>query len=747
MVSVAVAVKGGSNGGSGSRRAVKWAAENLLVSKADHVIFIHVFPTLTSIPTPSGKQIPIKQMDSNVVDMYVEDMKSRLEEIFLPFKKLCKGKNVVTVLLEGDNPAASLVRFISDSGITSLVLGSCSSNCITSKLRGPEVPSTVVKHAPGSCNVYVVSKNRISLKSAISSPANGKDYCLLTERGQDDWMKNELLPGFSSSSVECTVQKSFANSLVKYPSSMLFRHKSHKCNQKKLADTISEIHPIRRSTSQSSAYSELSDVHSEVEQVRLELRKVAKLYNQACEDLVHAQAKVHVLSSECLEEAQRVNETIISEEKLRIMAVEEKERHVEAVKEIEMARNLLSKESNERQIAEVKGMQESIEKQRIIDALLLGDRRYKRYSRDQIEVATGYFSETKVVGVGSYGKVYKCKIDHTPVAIKVLSSNASERKDEFLREVEVLSQLRHPHIVLLLGACPEIGCLVYEYMENGSLDDHLVCKNNRQSLPWVIRFRMVFEIACGLSFLHNSKPEPIIHRDLKPGNILLDRNFVSKIGDVGLAKLVADVVPDNVTEYGNSVLVGTLYYMDPEYQRTGTVRPKSDLYGFGIIILQLLTAQHPNGLIPRVENALESSSFSDVLDKSITNWPLAETKKLAQVALKCSTLRCRDRPDLDTEVLPVLKRLADFADASEKVTGTIDAPGHFYCPILQEVMNDPHIASDGYTYEHKAIQMWVDRYNVSPVTNQQLQHKMLTPNLTLHSAIQAWRSQVMTTST
>lgn len=250
-------------------------------------------------------------------------------------------------------------------------------------------------------------------------------------------------------------------------------------------------------------------------------------------------------------------------------------------------------------------------------------------------------------------------------------------------QVEVLSQLRHPHIVLLLGACPEIGCLVYEYMENGNLDDHIVCKNSNQSLPWVIRFRLVFEVACGLSFLHNSKPEPIIHRDLKPGNILLDRNFVSKIGDVGLAKLIKDAVPDNVTEYGNSMLAGTLYYMDPEYQRTGTVRPKSDLYGFGIIILQLLTAQNPNGLIPRVENAFESGSFSDVLDKSITNWPLAETKKLAQVALKCCTLRCRDRPDLDTEVLPVLKKLADFADASKKITETIDAPGHFYCPILQ----------------------------------------------------------------
>ncbi|KAK1365246.1 U-box domain-containing protein 34-like [Heracleum sosnowskyi] len=746
MVSVAVAVKGGGNGGRGSRRAVKWTAENL---KADHVIFIHVFPTLTCIPTPSGKQIPIKQMDSNVVAMYVEDMKSRLEEIFLPFKKLCKGKNIATVLLEGDNPATSLVKFISDSGITSLVLGSCScsSNCITRKLRGPEVPSIVVKHASVNCNVYVVSKNRISLKSAISLPGGGKDFCLLTERGQDAWMKNELLPGFSSSSVECGVQKSFANSLVKHPSSMLFRHKSHKSNQRRLSDTISDFHPIQRSTSQFSAYSEQSDVHAEVEQVRLELRKVVKLYNRACEDLVHAQAKVHVLSSDCLEVSNIVNASKKSEEKLRIMAVDEKERHLEAVKEIEMARNLLSKEIYERQIAEVKGIQECMEKQRIIDALFLGDGRYKRYSRDQIEVATDFFSETKVVGVGSYGKVYKCKLDHTPVAIKVLSPDASDRKDEFLREIEVLSQLRHPHIVLLLGACPEIGCLVYEYMENGSLDDHIFSRNSNQSLPWVIRFRMVFEVACGLSFLHNSKPEPIIHRDLKPGNILLDRNFVSKIGDVGLAKLITDVVPDNVTEYGNSVLVGTLCYMDPEYQRTGTVRPKSDLYGFGIIILQLLTAQHPNGLIPRVENAFESGSFSDVLDKSITNWPLAETKKLAQVALKCSTLRCRDRPDLDTEVLPVLKKLADFADASKKVNETISAPGHFYCPILQEVMKDPHIASDGYTYEHKAIQIWVDRYNVSPVTNQRLQHKMLTPNHTLHTAIQAWRSHVISSRT
>lgn len=251
-------------------------------------------------------------------------------------------------------------------------------------------------------------------------------------------------------------------------------------------------------------------------------------------------------------------------------------------------------------------------------------------------------------------------------------------------QVEVLNQLRHPNVVLLLGACPDSGCLVYEYLENGSLEDYIFHCNGRPPLPWFIRFRIVFEIACGLAFLHNSKPEPIVHRDLKPGNILLDKNYVSKIGDVGLAKLIYDVVPDNITEYRDSMLAGTLFYMDPEYQRTGTIRPKSDLYAFGIIILQLLTARHPNGLLLTIENAIANGSFVNLLDKSVVDWPLVETEELARVALKCSKLRCRDRPDLEAEVLPVLKKLVDIANASVKVErNNIYAPSHYYCPILQ----------------------------------------------------------------
>lgn len=252
-------------------------------------------------------------------------------------------------------------------------------------------------------------------------------------------------------------------------------------------------------------------------------------------------------------------------------------------------------------------------------------------------------------------------------------------------QVEILSQLHHPNIVLLLGACPEIGCLVYEYLENGNLEDYISHRRNgKPSLSWTVRFRIIFEIGCGLAFLHNSKKEPIVHRDLKPGNILLDRNYLSKIGDVGLAKLITDIVPDNITEYRESIIAGTLFYMDPEYQRTGTIRPKSDLYAFGVIILQVLTARHPNRLMYIVENAIANCSFADILDESVTDWPLAETEELARIALMCSKLRCRDRPDLETEVLPVLKRLVDIADSSSKIERHhMDAPSHYYCPILQ----------------------------------------------------------------
>lgn len=305
-------------------------------------------------------------------------------------------------------------------------------------------------------------------------------------------------------------------------------------------------------------------------------------------------------------------------------------------------------------------------------------------------------------------------------------------------------------------------------MENGSLEDRLIRrKPNTPPLLWSDRFRIAWEVASALVFLHNSQPKSIIHRDLKPANILLDRNNVSKIGDVGLSTVI-NKDPLSLCNK-DTAPVGTLCYIDPEYQRTGVVSPKSDVYAFGIVVLQLLTAKPAMGLAHIVEMAVENDRLMELLDQEAGAWPMEETKQLALTVLKCTELRGRDRPDLRVEVLPALEKLKDFAEKTRE-SALVSAPKHFLCPIsnvgllflfssthhdqvlslsfvnnyvcfrLQEVMDDPCVGADGYTYDRKAIEAWLREKDTSPVTDLQLPHKHLIPNYSLLSAIMEWKS-------
>lgn len=220
-------------------------------------------------------------------------------------------------------------------------------------------------------------------------------------------------------------------------------------------------------------------------------------------------------------------------------------------------------------------------------------------------------------------------------------------------------------MVLLVGACPEYGCLVYEYMENGSLEDRLFLKHNSPPISWRTRFKIAAEIATSLLFLHQTRPEPLVHRDLKPANILLDRHYVSKISDVGLARLVPPSVADCVTQYRMTAAAGTFCYIDPEYQQTGMLGVKSDIYSLGVILLQIVTAKPPMGLSHHVGEAIKNGTFSEMLDPGVEDWPVAEALSLAQLGLKCCELRKRDRPDLSTVILPELNRLRDFVMEGE----------------------------------------------------------------------------------
>uniref|UniRef100_A0A0D9VCB1 Protein kinase domain-containing protein n=1 Tax=Leersia perrieri TaxID=77586 RepID=A0A0D9VCB1_9ORYZ len=316
----------------------------------------------------------------------------------------------------------------------------------------------------------------------------------------------------------------------------------------------------------------------------------------------------------------------------------------------------------------------------------------KTYTTEEVANATGHFSLELKIGEGGYGPVYKATLDNTLVAAKILHSNITQGLKQFQQEVELLNNIRHPNMVHLLGACPEYGCLVYEYMPNGSLEDRLFCRSGTPPLPWQLRFKIAVEIATGLLYLHKMKPEAFVHRDLKPGNILLDKDFVSKIGDVGLARIIPRSMDmdDTVTQYRMTDAAGTFCYIDPEYQKTGLVTTKSDVYALGIIYLQMITAKDAMGLAYMVSDALEEGTFEQLLDPNVTGWPVKEAQKFAELSLKCCELRHRDRPDLESVVLPELIRLHTLVSSSDD-SSSIDQ-GHQRSASDKELLLDNDLA-------------------------------------------------------
>ncbi|KAG9138768.1 hypothetical protein Leryth_007407 [Lithospermum erythrorhizon] len=394
--------------------------------------------------------------------------------------------------------------------------------------------------------------------------------------------------------------------------------------------------------------------------LQLELKQTMDMYNTACKEAVEAKQKAKELQDWKMEEDRLIEQARSAEETALKKVEMEKAKCLAAMDAAEKAKKLAEMEAQRRKYAEQKAKREAEERNRALNVLSNNDIRYRKYSIEELEEATNKFSSSQKIGEGGYGPVYKAKLDHTPVAIKALRPDATQGRQQFQQEVEILCTTRHPNLVLLLGACPEYGCLVYEFMNYGSLEDRLFCKGKTPPIPWGIRFKIASEIATGLLFLHQAKPEPLVHRDLKPGNILLDRNYVCKISDVGLARLVPPSVADSVTQYHMTSAAGTFCYIDPEYQQTGKLGTKSDIYSLGVLLLQIITAKPPMGLTHHVQRAIQNGKFDDFLDPTIIDWPVEEALSFAQLALKCVELRKKDRPDLASVILPELNRLKEL---------------------------------------------------------------------------------------
>uniref|UniRef100_A0A5B7C0T3 RING-type E3 ubiquitin transferase n=1 Tax=Davidia involucrata TaxID=16924 RepID=A0A5B7C0T3_DAVIN len=350
---------------------------------------------------------------------------------------------------------------------------------------------------------------------------------------------------------------------------------------------------------------------------------------------------------------------------------------------------------------------------------------YKEFTAEEIRAATDDFSERlRLKSAGDWTNVYKGRINHTTVAIKLYDSVNVLSQEAFQSKVKLLSHIRHPHLISVIGFCSEPKCIILEYMHNGCLRDALFSaqrssKRGSRGLNWHARIRIAAEVCSGLGFLHLAQPKAIVHGNLNPSKILLDCNLVAKI-------------------HG--------FRLDLCYNESDVL---SDMRAFGNLLLQLLTGRNWAGLVEEAI-VMDHEALIGVLDEMAGDWPLELAVELAGIAMRC--LSTDEGPaTVMREIDKVRKKADDLVAGGEcevAIDGGVDmqdssnVPSVFLCPIFQDVMKNPHVAADGFSYELVAIEEWLGTgHDTSPMTNLKLSHKLLTPNHTLRSLIHDWHSK------
>ncbi|XP_062086835.1 lysM domain receptor-like kinase 3 [Humulus lupulus] len=294
------------------------------------------------------------------------------------------------------------------------------------------------------------------------------------------------------------------------------------------------------------------------------------------------------------------------------------------------------------------------------------------FSYEELAKATDDFSLDNKIGQGGFGSVYYAELRGEKAAIKKMDMQAS---NEFLAELRVLTHVHHLNLVRLIGFCVEGSLfLVYEYIENGNLSQHLR-GSGRDPLPWSTRVQIALDSARGLEYIHEHTVPLYIHRDIKSPNILIDKNFRGKVADFGLTKL---------TEYGSTSLqtrlVGTFGYMPPEYAQYGDVSPKVDVYAFGVVLYELISAKEAvvrtndessstsesKGLVALFEEVLSQPDPKEDLIKLVDptlgqSYPFDSVLKMAQLAKACT----HDSPQLRPSMRSIVVALMTLTSTTE----------------------------------------------------------------------------------
>ncbi|KAL8238724.1 hypothetical protein R6Q59_015291 [Mikania micrantha] len=316
----------------------------------------------------------------------------------------------------------------------------------------------------------------------------------------------------------------------------------------------------------------------------------------------------------------------------------------------------------------------------------------RKFSFSELRNATDNFNRVLKIGEGGFGSVYRGSIRHPGghgdplvVAIKKLRRNGMQGHKEWLTEVQFLGVVNHPKLVKLLGYCSEDGergtqrLLVYEYMSNKSLEDHLF---NRAvpPIPWITRLKILLSAAEGLAYLHQDLEIQVIFRDFKSSNVLLDGNFNAKLSDFGLAR----EGPQGGQSHVSTTPIGTYGYAAPEYVETGHLRSNSDLWSFGVVLYEILSGRKAiDTNLPQSEQKLiewikhfpiDSKRFKMIMDPRLKNqYSLSAALEVAKLADSCLRKNPEERP-LMSRIVDVLRQTIRESENGKRLEKTSPLP-------------------------------------------------------------------------
>ncbi|KAH0895282.1 hypothetical protein HID58_057711 [Brassica napus] len=297
------------------------------------------------------------------------------------------------------------------------------------------------------------------------------------------------------------------------------------------------------------------------------------------------------------------------------------------------------------------------------------------FSYSELKTATQDFNPSNKLGEGGFGPVYKGNLnDGREVAVKQLSVGSRQGKGHFVAEIVAISTVMHRNLVKLYGCCYEGDhrLLVYEYLPNGSLDQALFGRGDIKKtlhLDWPTRFEICMGVARGLAYLHEEGSVRIVHRDVKASNILLDSNLVPKVSDFGLAKLY-----DDKKTHISTKVAGTVGYLAPEYAMRGHLTEKTDVYAFGIVVLELVSGRgnadeslegEKRYLLEWAWNLHEKSHEVELIDRELTEFNVEEVKRMIGIALLCTQASHAVRPPM-SRVVAMLSGDVEVSEVTSK---------------------------------------------------------------------------------